>query len=92
MTIDWFLSQRIRTMSGGASRPAKAGGWTASGIGIPRSDSPRNPQHFFPTFSERDILLIAPVIKPDQVGNALGKPTALPLTLKDACASLVRAL
>ncbi|MCL4861826.1 MAG: cyclase family protein [Caldilineaceae bacterium] len=62
------------------------------GADTPRFDSPHNPQNFFPKFFQHDILLLAPVVNLGQVRAARGKLTALPLQIKDACASPVRAL
>ena len=62
------------------------------GADTPRYDSPHNPQNFFPKFFQSEILLLAPLVNMDQVGTARGKLTALPLKIKDACASPVRAL
>ena len=62
------------------------------GADTPRYDSPNDPQNFFPTFFEREILLLAPLVNMESVGSARGKLTALPLRIKDACASPVRAL
>jgi kynurenine formamidase len=74
--IDWILDHQ----------PSLLGGDT------PRYDSPHNPQNFFPKFFKHDILLLAPVVNLDQVRKPRGKLTALPLPLKGACASPVRAL
>ena len=74
--IDWVLDHKVALL----------------GADTPRYDSPRNPQNFFPKCFQRDILLLAPVINLAQVGNSRGKLTTLPLKIKDACASPVRAL
>ncbi len=74
--IDWVLDHEVALL----------------GADTPRYDSPHNPQNFFPKFFQRDILLLAPVVNLAQVGNTRGKLTALPLKIKDACASPVRAL
>jgi len=74
--IDWVLDHQVSLI----------------GAATPRYDSPHNPQNFFPTFFQNEILLLAPLINLAEVGTARGKVTALPLKLKDACASPVRAL
>jgi kynurenine formamidase len=74
--IDWVLDQQVSLLGGDT----------------PRYDSPHNPQNFFPKFFQQDILLLAPVINLDQVRQPRGKLTALPLKIKGACASPVRAL
>lgn len=74
--IDWVLDHAV-TLLGGDT---------------PRYDSPHNPQNFFPKFFQQEILLLAPLINLDQVHTPRGKLTALPLKIKDACASPVRAL
>lgn len=74
--IDWVLDREVALL----------------GADTPRYDSPHDPQNFFPKFFAQDILLLAPVINLAQIGNAHGKLTALPLPIKDACASPVRAL
>jgi arylformamidase len=74
--IDWVLDHGVSLLGGDT----------------PRYDSPNNPQNFFPKFFQHDTLLLAPVINLDQVRRPRGKLTALPLKIKDACASPVRAL
>ncbi|MEZ4664328.1 MAG: cyclase family protein [Caldilineaceae bacterium] len=74
--IDWVLDHEVALLGGDT----------------PRYDSPHNPQNFFPKFFQHDILLLAPLVNMDQVQSARGKLTALPLKIKDACASPVRAL
>jgi kynurenine formamidase len=74
--IDWVLDHGVGLLAGDS----------------PRFDSPHDPQNFFPKFFQQDILLLAPVVNLDQVQRARGKLTALPLPLKGACASPVRAL
>jgi len=74
--IDWVLDHEVALL----------------GADTPRYDSPHNPQNFFPKFFQREILLLAPLTNLAQVGNARGKLTALPIKIKDACASPVRAL
>jgi kynurenine formamidase len=74
--IDWVLDHAVALL----------------GADTPRYDSPHQPQNFFPKFFQREILLLAPLVNLAQVGNARGKLTALPLKIKDACASPVRAL
>lgn len=74
--IDWILERQV-TLLGGDT---------------PRYDSPHNPQNFFPKFFQSEILLLAPLINLDQVQQPRGKLIALPLKIKDACASPVRAL
>lgn len=74
--IDWVLDHGVALLGGDT----------------PRYDSPHNPQNFFPKFFQGEILLLAPLINLDQIGTPRGKLTALPLKLKDACASPVRAL
>jgi kynurenine formamidase len=74
--IDWVLDHRVSLLGGDT----------------PRYDSPNNPQNFFPKFFQHDILLLAPVINLDQARRPRGKLTALPLKIKNACASPVRAL
>lgn len=74
--IDWVLDHKVALLGGDT----------------PRYDSPHNPQNFFPKFFQHDILLLAPLVNMDQVGRPRGKLTALPLKIKDACASPVRAL
>jgi arylformamidase len=74
--IDWVLERQVGLL----------------GADTPRYDSPHDPQNFFPKFFQHDILLLAPVINLDQVRKPRGKVTALPLPLKGACASPVRAL
>lgn len=74
--IDWVLDHEVALLGGDT----------------PRYDSPHNPQNFFPKFFKSEILLLAPLINMAQVGTARGKLTALPLKIKDACASPVRAL
>jgi len=74
--IDWVLEHKVSLLGGDT----------------PRYDSPNVPQNFFPTFVQHDILLLAPLINLDQVRKPRGKLTALPLKIKDACASPVRAL
>lgn len=74
--IDWVLDHQVALLGGDT----------------PRYDSPHNPQNFFPKFFQGEILLLAPVINLDQVHTSRGKLTALPLKLKGACASPVRAL
>ncbi|MEZ4866609.1 MAG: cyclase family protein [Caldilineaceae bacterium] len=75
-TIEWILAQQVALL----------------GADTPRYDSPHNPQNFFPKFFQQDILLLAPLVNLDQVQQPRGKLTALPLKIKDACASPVRAL
>ncbi|HRW09355.1 MAG TPA: cyclase family protein [Caldilineaceae bacterium] len=74
--IDWVLDHKIALLGGDT----------------PRYDSPHHPQNFFPKFFQSEILLLAPLVNMAQVGTARGKLTALPLKIKDACASPVRAL
>ena len=74
--IDWVLDHEIALLGGDT----------------PRYDSPHHPQNFFPKFFQSEILLLAPLVNMAQVGTARGKLTALPLKIKDACASPVRAL
>lgn len=74
--IDWVLEHKIGLL----------------GADTPRYDSPHNPQNFFPKFFQSDILLLAPLVNLTEVGTTRGKLTALPLKIKDACASPVRAL
>ena len=74
--IDWILERQV-TLLGGDT---------------PRYDSPHNPQNFFPKFFQTEILLLAPLVNLDQVQQPRGKLIALPLKIKDACASPVRAL
>jgi len=74
--IDWVLEHKVSLLGGDT----------------PRYDSPNVPQNFFPKFFQHDILLLAPLINLDQVRKPRGKLTALPLKIKDACASPVRAL
>jgi kynurenine formamidase len=74
--IDWVLDHQLSLLGGDT----------------PRYDSPHNPQNFFPKFFRHDILLLAPVVNLEQVRKPRGKLTALPLPLKGACASPVRAL
>ncbi len=74
--IDWVLEHKVSLLGGDT----------------PRYDSPNDPQNFFPKFFQHDILLLAPLINLDQVRKPRGKLTALPLKIKDACASPVRAL
>ncbi len=74
--IDWVLDQQVSLLGGDT----------------PRYDSPNDPQNFFPKFFQHDILLLAPLINLDQVQKPRGKLIALPLKIKDACASPVRAL
>lgn len=74
--IDWVLDHEVALLGGDT----------------PRYDSPHNPQNFFPKFFQQEILLLAPLINLDQVRTPRGKLTALPLKIKDACASPVRAL
>lgn len=74
--IDWMLEQQVSLV----------------GADTPRFDSPANPQNFFPKFFRHDVLLLAPVVNLDQVRRPRGKLVALPLKIKDACASPVRAL
>jgi kynurenine formamidase len=74
--IDWVLERKVSLLS----------------ADTPRFDSPHHPQNFFPKFFQHDILLLAPVVNLEQIGNARGKLVALPLKIKDACASPVRAL
>jgi kynurenine formamidase len=74
--IDWVLDHDLALL----------------GSDTPRYDSPHDPQNFFPKFFQSEILLLAPLTDLDQVGTARGKLTALPLKIKDACASPVRAL
>ena len=62
------------------------------GADTPRYDSPHHPQNFFPTFFAHDILLLAPLVNLDQIRTPRGKLIALPLKIKGACASPVRAL
>lgn len=74
--IDWILERQV-TLLGGDT---------------PRYDSPHHPQNFFPKFFQNDILLLAPLVNMDQVQQPRGKLVALPIKIKDACASPVRAL
>lgn len=74
--IDWVLDHQVSLLGGDT----------------PRYDSPNDPQNFFPKFFQQDILLLAPLINLDQVQKPRGKLIALPLKIKDACASPVRAL
>jgi kynurenine formamidase len=74
--IDWVLDRQVGLL----------------GADTPRYDSPHHPQNFFPKFFQHDILLMAPVVNLDQVRKPRGKLTALPLPIKGACASPVRAL
>lgn len=74
--IDWVLEHDLALL----------------GSDTPRYDSPHNPQNFFPTFFQHDILLLAPLVNMARVGTARGRLTALPLKIEDACASPVRAL
>ncbi|MFN8495383.1 MAG: cyclase family protein [Caldilineaceae bacterium] len=74
--IDWVLEHKVSLLGGDT----------------PRYDSPNDPQNFFPKFFQHDILLLAPLVNLDQVQKPRGKLTALPLKIKDACASPVRAL
>lgn len=74
--IDWVLEHKVSLLGGDT----------------PRYDSPNDPQNFFPKFFQHDILLLAPLVNLDQVRKPRGKLTALPLKIKDACASPVRAL
>lgn len=74
--IDWVLDHQVALLA----------------ADTPRYDSPNDPQNFFPKFFQGDILLLAPVVNLDQVRRPRGKLTALPLKIKDACASPVRAL
>ncbi len=74
--INWVLAQGIALLGGDT----------------PRYDSPHNPQNFLPKFFQHDILLLAPLINLDQIAQPRGKLIALPLKIKDACASPVRAL
>jgi kynurenine formamidase len=74
--IDWVLAHGVALL----------------GSDTPRFDSPHTPQNFFPKFFQHDILLLAPVVNLDQVRRPRGKLTALPLAIKGACASPVRAL
>lgn len=74
--IDWILDRQVALLGGDT----------------PRYDSPHNPQNFFPKFFQTEILLLAPLVNMDQVQKPRGKLTALPLKIKDACASPVRAL
>lgn len=74
--IDWVLEHKVALL----------------GADTPRYDSPHAPQNFFPKFFEQEILLLAPLINLDQVQQPRGRLTALPLKIKDACASPVRAL
>lgn len=74
--IDWVLDHQASLLGGDT----------------PRYDSPNNPQNFFSKFFKQDILLLAPVVNLGQVRKARGKLIALPLKIKGACASPVRAL
>lgn len=76
--VYWLIDQRI-------------GIW---GADTPRADSPDDPQGFFPDFFATDILLLAPLVRLEQVTRAAPKPrlVALPLKLDGACASPVRAV
>ena len=74
--IDWVLAHDLALL----------------GSDTPRYDSPHDPQNFFPKFFQSEILLLAPLMNLDQVGTTRGKLTTLPLKIKDACASPVRAL
>ena len=74
--IDWVLDHRVSLL----------------GADTPRYDSPHDPQNFFPRFFQHDILLLAPLVNLAQVQQPRGTLTALPLKIKDACASPVRAL
>jgi len=74
--IDWVLDQQASLLGGDT----------------PRYDSPNDPQNFFTKFFKQDILLLAPLINLQQVQKTRGKLTALPLKIKGACASPVRAL
>lgn len=74
--IDWVLENDLALL----------------GSDTPRYDNPHDPQNFFPKFFQSEILLLAPLMNLDQVGTARGKLTALPLKIKNACASPVRAL
>lgn len=75
-SIDWVLDHKASLLGGDT----------------PRYDSPNNPQNFFPRFFKQDILLLAPLINLHQVQKTRAKLTALPLKIKGACASPVRAL
>lgn len=75
-SIDWVLAHKSSLLGGDT----------------PRYDSRNDPQNFFPTFFKQDILLLAPVVNLHQIQKPRGKLTALPLKIKGACASPVRAL
>lgn len=74
--IDWVLARQVSLLGGDT----------------PRYDSIHTPANFFPRFFQHDILLLAPVVNLDQVRKPRGKLIALPLKIKGACASPVRAL
>jgi kynurenine formamidase len=74
--IDWVLEHDFSLLGGDT----------------PRYDSPSNPQNFFPKFFKHDILLLAPLVNLGAIRKARGKLIALPLKIKKACASPVRAL
>ncbi|MBX3011417.1 MAG: cyclase family protein [Caldilineaceae bacterium] len=74
--MDWILDRQLSLLGGDT----------------PRYDSPHNPQNFLPKFFQTEMLLLAPLTNLDQIQQPRGKLIALPLKIKDACASPVRAL
>ncbi len=74
--MDWILAQKLSLLGGDT----------------PRYDSPTNPQNFLPKFFQTEMIMLAPLVNMDQVRQPRGKLIALPLKIKDACASPVRAL
>lgn len=74
--MDWILDQQLALLGGDT----------------PRYDSIHHPQNFLPKFFQTEMLLLAPLTNMDQVQQPRGKLIALPLKIKDACASPVRAL
>lgn len=74
--MGWILDQQLALLGGDT----------------PRYDSPHNPQNFLPKFFQTEMLLLAPLVNLEQVQQPRGKLIALPLKIKDACASPVRAL
>lgn len=74
--IDWILAQEVSLL----------------GADTPRYDSPHDPQNFFPAYFAGEMLLLAPIVNIHRIRKPRGKVVALPLKIKDACASPVRAL
>lgn len=59
---------------------------------MPRFDSWEDPQGFWPEFFDAGILLLAPLVKLDQIAGDRVKLTALPLKVVESCAAPCRVI